>query len=92
MTKAPAPNVTTHTLTGYRHEIRKKVFTDGGRGMHHAPDGYELCDITLSVDMDKLARALAAKVVKNKTGRAVIAFGSCVAKVTKRNRVNKQDA
>lgn len=79
------------TLKALRRDIGKRVDTFDGAGVKNGwttkPDGYELGDIELVIDVDQLARVLGAKAMKNTGGRSSIAWGLVVAKVTKRQRV-----
>lgn len=79
--------MTVHVLKNLRREIGKKVETDGGRGMKTVPDGHELADVEISVDVDALARRLGVKAMRNKTGRATISWGLVKVKVVRRQRV-----
>lgn len=83
----------TYTLKGLRRECFRKeaVPAQGnhGEGMRTVPDGHETADIELTVDVEALARRLGIKAMKNKGGRATIAWGLIVVKVpiTSRKRV-----
>lgn len=65
-------------------ELRKKVET--GSGFCSVPDGIEIADVTLSIDMDALCQVIGYRAMKNKTGKAKYFGGLIVAKVANRQR------
>lgn len=83
-------NRETWTMRGIRRDVGKKVETHHeGRvnGWTTVPDGYELADVELSIDLEEVARRLGVKAMKNKSGRASMMWGLVSVKVTKRQRV-----
>jgi len=79
----------TFTLKALRRSIGKRVDTtsNGGTGFTTVPDGYEDADIELVVDVEKLARLLGERAMKNKTNRSSIAWGFVKAYARNRKRI-----
>lgn len=82
-----------YTLKGLRRECSRKEVVPAqgnhGEGMRTVPDGYETADAELTVDVEALARRLGVKAMKNKGGRATIAWGLIVVRIptTSRKRI-----
>lgn len=75
----------TFTLKALRRPLSRKVET--GTGFHTVPDGEEMADIEITIDVEKLARRLGVRAMKNKTGRATIAWGLVRVKALAKARV-----
>lgn len=76
----------TYNLSGLRRQLGKRVETEDGRGFTTVPDGHEVCSVQLTADLDALTRRLADKAMRNKGGKATIAWGLVVVRVTSRKR------
>lgn len=66
-------------------ELRKRVET--GHGFGCVPDGIEIADVTLTIDMDALCQQIGFRAMKNTSGKAKYFGGLVVAKVSNRKRV-----
>lgn len=77
---------TTYSLRGVRRNLRKRDLSAGPGNFRTIPDGHEIGDIELTIDLDLIARELGEKAMHNKTGRAVKFSGLIVARVVKRER------
>lgn len=75
---------------GMRRDIGRRADTHDANGKVNGwrtvPDGYELGDIELVIDMDALMRVMGDKALRNTTGKATIASGLIKARVSNRRR------
>lgn len=78
------PNLQTFTLKNLRRVLHKhnKI----GRGFTTVPDGHELADIELVVDLEALARRIGIRAMRSKAGKSSMAYGLIKARVTRRER------
>lgn len=79
----------TVTFKDHRREVGRGVHTKTATSETYStvPDGYELADITVTVDLAALARQMAVKAMKNTSGRSKCAHGAVVVTATNKRRV-----
>lgn len=78
-------HLATFTLKDLRRDIGKRWET--GTGFTTKPDGHELGDIELTIDLESVARLLGRKAMRNSRGKSTVMDGKIVARVVKRTRV-----
>lgn len=76
-------------IKGIRRELRKRQHLENG--FTTIPDGYELADIEIVVDMAQIARSLGQKAMANKAGRSRYMHGAVIVNVVRRQRVKIGD-
>jgi len=76
-----------HVQKDVRRDLKKRVtLADGSKGFTTEPDGYELADIEVVVDLPSIARRLGLKALANKSGRARYLDGDVIVNVVRRTR------
>lgn len=75
-----------HVQKGVRRQLRKRVALQTGTGFTTEPDGYEVADIEVFVDLAQIGRALGTRAMENKSGRCRYMEGAVLVSVLNRKR------
>jgi hypothetical protein len=76
-----------------RHDIRRAigktvpVSGEGNAGSMSLPDGHELVDLEVYIDVDALLRAVGHKAMASKRGRSALQGSAVVVQATNRRRI-----
>lgn len=74
-------------LNDMRRSVSKRVPTEGKlTGYTSTPDGYELADIVLTIDLNAVIQRLGLDAMRNIGGKSIGLGGLIVAKATNRRR------
>ena len=74
---------------GIRRNLARGVITktETSESWSSVPDGYEVCDVEVIVDMAEIARTFGRKAMANKSGRSRYMGGAVIVNVLTRTRV-----
>lgn len=72
------------TFNGVRRNLYKRVATADGRGVTSEPDGQEVAEIEVTIDIAEIARRYGVQAMCNKSGTSKYLSGLVVAKVLSR--------
>lgn len=79
--------MTKAVFQGVRRELCKRQdLSDGRTGFTTVPDGYEVADVEIEVDLNSLVRRLGPQAMANKNGTSKYLHGCVIVKVLKRER------
>lgn len=76
---------TAWTFKGIRRNLTRWV--QSGTSAHAEPDGYEIAEVKVEIDVAAIAERLGRQAMGNKSGIAKFLGGDVVVTVTKRERV-----
>jgi hypothetical protein len=62
--------------------VSRKVISEDGRAISWHPDGHKQGHVTVYIDLDSLIAELGRRAIKSKAGKAQLASGDIVVKVT----------
>lgn len=84
--------MTTFILKGLKRPLSKMVPIDpsgqaGVSGYTSRPDGFQIADIEVTVDLETIAREWGLRAMKNKSGMAKALHGDVVVRVSNRRRI-----
>lgn len=79
--------MTKAVFTGVRRDLRRRAPLENGVGYTTIPDGHEIADVEIIVDLPALVKRLGPQAMANKSGTSKYLSGLVIVKVLKRETV-----